>query len=372
MRSAKRNGKAGNAPAPAEPTTVILCFEPGAGPEAARRALKALGLPGVPDNRSRWFEPGLLTIRADGAVPREIQERLAALPGVRRVSAMPAGHRLVTHAFARADAAVALAGGAAVGDGTLTLIAGPCSVESKSQICGIAAQVKAAGARVLRGGVFKPRTSPYSFGGIAERGLEFLACAREKTGLPFVTEALDASQFDLVARYADMIQIGSRNMSNFPLLFKAGAHPAGKPILLKRGFFSTVEEYLDAAEYVLLGRMLAGADRPGLILCERGIRTFETSTRFTLDVAAIPILQECSRLPVIADPSHAAGNRKWVPHLARAAAAAGADGLIIEVHTRPDRAWCDGDQTITPEQLRVLMGEMTALAPFVPAPRGSA
>ena len=362
MKLTQRNGKSRAArQAAPEKTTVILCFEPEAGPAGVRRALAALGLGGEPDNRSRWFEPGLLTVRLDAPVPLEIQERLAGLDGVRSVAAMPASHRLVSRAFTREDSAVAEESAGAEGDGRLSLIAGPCSVESESQVCEIAEQVKAAGAVALRGGVFKPRTSPYSFGGLFERGLEFLTRARERTGLPFVTEALDAEQLDVVTRYADMIQIGSRNMSNFPLLFKAGAHPSGKPILLKRGFASTVEEYLDAAEYVLLGRMLAGADHPGLILCERGIRTFETATRYTLDVAAIPILQERSRLPVIADPSHAAGNRKWVPHLARAAAAAGADGLLVEVHTDPDRAWCDGEQTITPGQLREMMKQMEGI-----------
>ncbi|MCE9583411.1 MAG: 3-deoxy-7-phosphoheptulonate synthase [Planctomycetes bacterium] len=364
MRTAKRDRKVhgGEEAAVVSKTTVILCFEQDAGLPAAARALKALGVSGEGDHRSRWFEPGLLTVRVDTAVPKEIQERLAGLPGVRRVTAMPTGQRLVSRAFSRADSAVALAGGALLGDGTASVIAGPCSVESESQVCEIAEMVKSAGATALRGGAFKPRTSPYSFGGIAERGLEFLVRAREQTGLPFATEALDEAQLDLVARTADIIQIGSRNMSNFPFLFKAGLHPAQTPILLKRGFASSIEEYLDAAEYILLGRLLAGAEHPGLILCERGIRTFETATRYTLDVAAIPILQERSGLPVIADPSHAAGKRRFVPHLSRAAVAAGADGLIVEVHTEPEKAWCDGDQTVSPEQFRALMRDVQAIS----------
>jgi 3-deoxy-7-phosphoheptulonate synthase len=363
MRSAKQNGQqcsvAGTSAA--AKTTVIVCFEPGSGLGTARKALKALGQGGDLDANSRWFEPGLLTARVNQTAPMEIQERLATLPGIRRVVVLAAGHRLTSGAFSRADSVVELAGRAMLGDGSVSIIAGPCSVESESQVLDIAVRVKAAGARALRGGAFKPRTSPYSFGGIAERGLEFLARAREATGLPVVTEALDAPQMDLVTRYADIIQIGSRNMCNFPLLFQAGAHPSGKPVLLKRGFASTIEEYLDAAEYVLLGRMLTGAKHPGLILCERGIRSFETSTRYTLDVAAIPILHERTTLPVIADPSHAAGRRQYVPHLSRAAVAAGADGLLIEVHTDPDSAWCDGDQTITLEQLGALMQEIRAM-----------
>jgi len=370
MRVAKRARKVEGGEScaiPAEKSIVVICFDPGAGQGAVPRALAALGLDSVPDKNSRWFEPGLLTVKLDGAVSQEAQERLAKAPGVRQVAAMPAGHRLVTQPRSREEAAVRLSNGAVIGGGTLAMIAGPCSVESEKQVCEIAAMAKAAGAVALRGGAFKPRTSPYSFGGLGERGLEFLARAREKTGMPFATEALEVSQLDVVARYADMIQIGSRNMSNFPLLFKAGAQAEGKPILLKRGYASTIEEFLDAAEYVLLGRMLAGAERPNLIMCERGIRTFETATRFTLDVAAIPIVHERTHLPVVVDPSHPAGDRRYVAPLARAAVAAGADGLLIEVHTDPDRAWCDGDQSLAPDALGKLMVDLRRLAPFVGA-----
>jgi 3-deoxy-7-phosphoheptulonate synthase len=219
----------------------------------------------------------------------------------------------------------------------------------------IAERVKDAGAEALRGGTFKPRTTPYSFGGLEESGLRYLAEAREATGLPIVTEAMDERQLDLVAEHADVVQIGSRNMHNFPLLFKAGNHPSGKPILLKRGFGATIDEFLGAAEYVLLGRIAADADEPGLILCERGIRTFEVATRFTLDVAAIPVIKERSRLPVISDPSHAAGDRKYVNALGLASMAAGADGLLVEVHCNPDQAWCDAAQGLEFDDFRRLM-----------------
>jgi 3-deoxy-7-phosphoheptulonate synthase len=186
-----------------------------------------------------------------------------------------------------------------------------------------------------------------------------MAKARERTGLPFVTEVLESGQLDTVARVADMIQIGSRNMQNFTLLFDAGFHPSGLPILLKRGLAATNEEFLQAAEYVLLGRIFAGHKEANLVLCERGIRTFDNSTRFTLDVGAIPVLQQRCDLPIIADPSHAAGTRSLVPPLARAAVAAGAAGLLIEVHPEPEKAWCDGSQSLSPDEFRDLMGDLT-------------
>ena len=216
-------------------------------------------------------------------------------------------------------------------------------------------QVKEAGATALRGGAFKPRTTPYSFGGLEERGLKYLAEAREATGLPIVTEAMSERQLGLVAEYADMIQIGSRNMHNFPLLFQAGSHLLGKPVLLKRGFGATIDEFLGAAEYVLLGRFAAGADRPGVVLCERGIRSFETATRATLDISAIPVIKQKSHLPVIADPSHAAGASEYVNALGLASVAAGANGLLVEVHNAPAEAWCDGAQSLDLERFEDLM-----------------
>lgn len=241
-----------------------------------------------------------------------------------------------------------------LGGGTVAVFAGPCAVESRSQLLETAYAVKEAGAVGLRGGAYKPRTSPHSFQGLGERGLELLAEARDKTGLLVVTEATSTEELPLVAACADVVQIGSRNMQNFALLRAAGA--CGKPVVLKRGMAATVEEWLMAAEYILAG----GNDR--VILCERGIRTFEPLTRNTLDLGAVALLPGLTRLPVMADPSHAAGRRDLVPPLARAALAAGAEGLLIEVHPRPSEALCDGAQSLGLKDFAALMAELKELA----------
>jgi 3-deoxy-7-phosphoheptulonate synthase len=234
------------------------------------------------------------------------------------------------------------------------LIAGPCSVENRAQMLESAHAVKEAGAHALRGGAFKPRTSPYAFQGLGEAGLELLAEARAATGLPIVTEALAPQQVELVAHYADVIQIGSRNMHNTPLLHAAGE--CGKPVLLKRGMSATLEEFLHAAEYIL------ASGNPHVILCERGIRTFETATRNTTDINAIPVLRAQTHLPVILDPSHATGNADYVLPIARAAIAAGAQGLLIEVHPNPQNALSDGQQSLNPQQFARLVRQITAIA----------
>lgn len=244
-------------------------------------------------------------------------------------------------------------GGVEIGSGKPVVIAGPCSVESREQILEAARVAKEAGAHILRGGAFKPRTSPYSFQGLGEKGLRYLREAGDEVGLPVVTEVLDPRLVGLVAEYADMIQVGARNMQNFPLLREVGR--AGKPVLLKRGFGTTIEELLHAAEYILA----EGNDQ--VVLCERGIRTFEGSTRFTLDIAAVPVLKEKTHLPVIVDPSHAAGRRSLVPPLVKAALAAGADGVMVEVHPDPENALSDGPQSLTPEMFRQMMGELRCL-----------
>lgn len=236
-------------------------------------------------------------------------------------------------------------GGHKIGGGNFAVIAGPCSVESEKQLCDIAEKVKAAGATMLRGGAFKPRTSPYAFQGMREKGIELLVKAKEKTGLPIVTEIMDAEALPLFDE-VDVIQVGARNMQNFELLKKLGK--TNKPILLKRGFSNTLEELLMSAEYIMAG------GNENVILCERGIRTFETMTRNTLDILAVPVLKQLSHLPVIVDPSHSTGLAKLVPPMSLAAAAAGADGLIIEVHNDPAHALCDGPQSLTPEQFEKL------------------
>ncbi len=245
-------------------------------------------------------------------------------------------------------------GNASIGDGSLTLIAGPCSVESEEQICSIAESVKKSGAHLMRGGAFKPRTSPYSFQGLREEGLRLLALAKQHTGLPIVTEIMDVSQMDNFVKYGvDVVQVGARNMQNFELLKALGSMK--KPILLKRGLANTYEELLMSAEYIMSG----GCDE--VMLCERGIRTFETYTRNTLDVAAIPVLKTLSHLPIIIDPSHSAGKSALVTPLSYAAAAAGADGLIIEVHNDPAHALCDGPQCIKPDTFDALVKKLEAI-----------
>ncbi|MBQ3378820.1 MAG: 3-deoxy-7-phosphoheptulonate synthase [Clostridia bacterium] len=243
-----------------------------------------------------------------------------------------------------------------IGGGTLTMMAGPCSVETEDQIIGVAKAVKASGATVLRGGAFKPRTSPYSFQGLGAEGIELLKMARKETGLPIVTEIMDASQLPLFDDI-DIIQVGARNMQNFNLLKILGAQD--KPVMIKRGMSSTYEEWLMSAEYV----MANGNEK--VILCERGIRTFETYTRNTLDLAAIPVLKTLTHLPVIIDPSHATGKSSLVAPLAMGAVATGADGLIIEVHNDPARAWCDGPQSLKPEAFDALAKKLISLHSFM-------
>lgn len=244
--------------------------------------------------------------------------------------------------------------GVTFGGERVVVIAGPCTVESRSQMLEIAEAVRDAGASMLRGGAFKPRKSPYDFQGMGAQGLDILAEARERTGLPVVTEALDATQVREVARVADMIQIGSRNMHNSVLLRAAGA--SGRPVFLKRGMSAKLDEFLLAAEYVLD----AGCER--LVLCERGIRGFETATRFTLDLSAVPVIKQRSWLPIVVDPSHATGQAALAPAMARAAVACGADGVMVEVHAHPGQALCDGEQSQTPEQFQAMTLELRAVA----------
>ena len=288
-----------------------------------------------------------------GEAPPDLADALEALPVVLEVRRDSPPYALVAREH-RADPTRVRVGDVRIGGGPVVVIAGPCAVESREGILAAARAVADAGAAVLRGGAFKPRTSPYSFQGLGREGLELLVEARAETGLPVVTEVVAPEDVELVAEYADMLQVGSRNMQNFRLLSAVGEQPL--PVLLKRGMMATIEELLLAAEYVL------AAGNPRLVLCERGIRTFERATRNTLDICAVPLLKERTHLPVIVDPSHAAGRRELVPALASAAVAAGADGLIVEVHPRPDDALSDGRQSLTPEGFRDLMRDVGALA----------
>jgi 3-deoxy-7-phosphoheptulonate synthase len=284
--------------------------------------------------------PGELTT-AIGAIgdPERVQGlALEGMAGVDRVVPISRPYKLASSELAHHEPTRFIVDGRAVGPETFTLIAGPCTVETREQTLGVARAVQASGASMLRGGAFKPRTSPFAFKGLGVPGLEILAAAREETGLPVVTEFLDTTHADAIAAHADVVQIGARNMQNYALLEVAGK--LGKPVLLKRGLSSSLDELLMAADYVLK----EGNER--VMLCERGIRTFETATRFTLDLSAVPWLKLHTHLPVIVDPSHASGDRRLVEPLSRAAAAVGADGIIVEVHEDPDEALCDGPQAL--------------------------
>lgn len=281
------------------------------------------------------------------------QNEIENLPGVARIMPVRKPYKLASRDFFPRDTIIEI-GNLSIGGNNLTVIAGPCSVENKEQILTTAAVVKSAGAHILRGGAYKPRSSPYAFQGLGEAGLELLALAREKTGLPIITEVLDPETVPLVSAYADILQIGARNMQNFSLLHAVGE--AQRPVLLKRSMMATLDEFLMAAEYILSH----GNQR--VILCERGIRTYETSTRNTFDINAIPVLKERTHLPVLADPSHATGKRSLVASIAKAAVAAGADGLTIEVHPNPDQALSDGAQSLLPAQFDELMEQIKKLA----------
>ncbi len=267
------------------------------------------------------------------------------LSGVKDVIPVTRPYKLVSREF-KPENTVIPVGDISIGDDTLTIIAGPCAIESRDQALTIAKHVKKAGARIFRGGAFKPRTSPYSFQGLGKEGLEILAKVRETTGMPVITEVMDYETFDMVEEYSDIIQIGTRNMQNFSLLRRAGR--AEKPVLLKRGLAATIDEWLMAAEYILEG------GNPNVILCERGVRTFVHHTRNTLDLSAVPVVLKESHLPIIVDPSHAAGRRDQVIALSCAAVAVNTHGLMVEVHHSPETALCDGAQSLYPDQFKTL------------------
>lgn len=283
-------------------------------------------------------------------------EDIKGLPGVAEVTRIQVPYKKASRAFQKEDTIVDV-NGIKIGGGSFVVMAGPCSVETKEQIVEVAQDVKNSGAQILRGGAFKPRTSPYAFQGLELEGLELLKLAREKTGLPIITEIMSEDMIPIFERDVDIIQVGARNMQNFHLLKALGK--TNKPILLKRGLSATIEEWLMAAEYI----MASGNDN--VILCERGIRTFEKYTRNTLDLSAVLAVKELSHLPVVVDPSHSAGRRSMVSSLSKAALAVGADGLIIEVHNNPDKALCDGAQSLWPNQFDVLMNDLKKIAPIV-------
>jgi 3-deoxy-7-phosphoheptulonate synthase len=276
-------------------------------------------------------------------------EQFARLPGVASVTPISRPYKLVSREFHPEDTVIRVLD-AVIGDGSLTVMAGPCSVESRDQLFETADAVAAAGATVLRGGAFKPRTSPYAFQGLGVEALRYLAEARDRTGLPVITEVMEPNQVDIVAEYADILQVGTRNMQNYSLLRDVGR--VARPVMLKRGYGATVEEWLMAAEYIV------SSGNPNVILCERGIRTFETYTRNTLDLAAVPLARQLTHLPIIVDPSHATGKRWLVKPLAIGGVAVGADGVMVEVHPHPDEALSDAEQQLDLDQFRQLMAAL--------------
>jgi 3-deoxy-7-phosphoheptulonate synthase len=316
------------------------------------RAVEKMGLTATPIPGSERTAIGVLGNK--GYVD---DSGIRDLPGVQEVIHVSKPYKLVSRDF-HPRPTIVVAGGVEIGEGRRpVIIAGPCAVESEEQILKTARAVKAAGADMLRGGAFKPRTGPHTFQGLKEEGLKLLSKASEETGLPVVTEVMSPDNVGLVAQYADVLQVGARNMQNFDLLRELGT--IRKPVLLKRGLSATIEEFLAAAEYILAG------GNGSVILCERGIRTFETATRNTLDLSVVPLIRELSHLPITVDPSHATGRRSLVPAMAKAALVAGAHGVLLEVHPDPEKALSDGAQSLTLQGFAKLMDEMKKLMPFL-------
>ena len=334
---------------------MIVIMQVGATTKQISAVIARIKEMGLEAHLSEGQERTIIGVVGDDRVEAD-RDSLSLLDGVERTMRVSHPYKIASREFHPTDTLVPL-NGAKVGDKKIVLIAGPCSVESREQILEIAKAVKEAGATALRGGAFKPRTSPYSFQGLGEKGLELLAEAREVTGLPIVTEVMEPGLVPLVSQYADVLQIGARNMQNYALLHAAGA--SQQTVLLKRGMMSTMEELLMAAEYILSH----GNNR--VMLCERGIRTFETYTRNTFDINAIPVLKQRTHLPIIADPSHATGRWEYVAPAAKAAVAAGADGLIMEVHNCPEKALSDGAQSLRPEKFAKLVAELRRIAEAV-------
>ncbi len=332
---------------------MIIVMEPRAPREQIDAVVRKVQDAGLGTHLSVGTERTIIGVVGDSHTKELLRQALEASPGVEKVVPILQPFKLVSREFRPEDTIVEVKG-VRFGDGSVAVIAGPCSVESREQILQTARAVKEAGAVMLRGGAFKPRTSPYSFQGLEEEGLRYLAEARAATGLPVVTEAMDAQQLALVVQYADMVQIGARNMQNYTLLREAGR--IKRPVLLKRGPSATIQELLLAAEYIM------NEGNYNVVLCERGIRGFDNYTRYLLDIGAVAVLQSLTHLPVVVDPSQGTGKWKYVAPLAKAAVAVGADGLLIEVHPDPEKALSDGPQQLTPANFARLMSDMGPLA----------
>ncbi|MCX5992326.1 MAG: 3-deoxy-7-phosphoheptulonate synthase [Chloroflexi bacterium] len=332
---------------------MIIVMKTGSQDREITDVLARLDNLGLKGHLSRGVERTVIGVVGVTAAVPDLRERLSMIPGVEDVVPISMPYKLASREF-KPDDTVIKVGGVAIGGNEVVVMAGPCAAETREQVMSTARAVKAAGASILRGGAFKPSTSPYSFRGLGEEGLKLLAEAKEETGLPLITEVLTPDDVDLVVRYADILQVGARNMQNFILLDEVGR--ANKPVMLKRGMSATIQEWLLAAEYIL------SQGNRQVILCERGIRTFETYTRNTMDVSAIPIIHKLSHLPIVADPSHGTGKWYLVAPMALAAVAAGANGLMVEVHPAPDTALKDGAQSLTFEHFEDLMRQLVPVA----------
>jgi 3-deoxy-7-phosphoheptulonate synthase len=335
----------------------IIVLKQSATEEELRHIVKKLESRGLQANISKGSERTIVGAIGDTSkITEEEEDAIRAMPGVEEVMRILKPYKLASREF-RAENTTINVKGNIIGGKKIQVIAGPCAVENKTILTSIAEKVKEAGAAFIRGGAFKPRTSPYSFQGLGEEGLKYLAGVRKKTGLPVVTELMDPRDMEVISKYADIIQIGARNMQNFRLLLEVGT--SKKPVLLKRGLSATIKEWLMAAEYIM------SKGNQNVILCERGIRTFETATRNTLDLSAVPVLKKLTHLPVFVDPSHGVGKWDLVAPMAKAAVAAGADGLVIEVHTKPEEALSDGEQSLRPDDFKKLMKELKLVAAAV-------
>lgn len=330
---------------------MIIIMKPSAPEEAIQKIAHEIENKGLQVHLSHGHQVTIIGVVGDKSKLQGVNFEVSE--GVDKVMSVTESYKLANRKFHPEDTIVTL-GNTTIGPGTLTIMAGPCAIESREQLMETAFAVKKAGATLLRGGAYKPRTSPYSFQGLEEEGLRYMKEAREATGLSVICEVTSEHAIDTASKYVDMLQIGARNMQNFELLKAAGR--SGIPILLKRGLSATIDEWLNAAEYIM------SEGNHNVVLCERGIRTYETSTRNTLDISAVPVLRKRTHLPIIVDPSHATGVRDYVPPLSKAAIAAGADGLMIEVHPCPACALSDGPQSLTFEQFEALTGELRPYA----------
>ncbi|MEO5358145.1 MAG: 3-deoxy-7-phosphoheptulonate synthase [Nitrospirae bacterium YQR-1] len=335
----------------------IIVLKQSASQESINNLIKKVEGKGLTVNISKGTERTVLGVIGDTSKFSDDEvNAIRAMHGVEDVMRIVKPYKLASRDFKKENTVIDV-GGIKIGGGFIPVIAGPCAIESREILLSIAEKVKEAGASFIRGGAYKPRTSPYTFQGLGEEGLEILAEAREKTGMPIVTELMDPRDLDTMLKYTDIIQIGTRNMQNFRLLLEVGS--CNRPVLLKRGLSATIKEWLMAAEYIM------SRGNHNVILCERGIRTFETTTRNTLDLSCVPVLKQLTHLPVIVDPSHAVGRWDLVQPMSLASVAAGTDGLIIEVHTNPEEAFSDGEQSLKPEVFSALMKQLKPIAAAV-------